>query len=212
MSVIGGLFMGGIKDVFAREMLKSGAKVIHGNMNGNVSPVVEWIKWLSYESEFEKQRIKYLHSKRVSELSYEELEEASIYSRNKTYARLFKIYDTSECSYENSMRVYDFMCNESIEELMLSKLSTEELHYAKQEIAKLREIPREQLQAKIKEERKIDTYNQLSMVDAYILHIICGINYAREMSSANKELKAQLDANVAMKQKSFYNSENSHVM
>lgn len=33
-----------------------------------------------------------------------------------------------------------------------------------------------------------------------------------EKLSANKELKAQLDANVAMKQKSFYNSENSHVM
>ena len=39
---------------------------------------------------------------------------------------LFKIYGTSECFEEDYMKVYDYMCNESIEELMLKKLTSED--------------------------------------------------------------------------------------
>lgn len=62
--------------IMAKEMIKMGVncKIIHGNIFGDISPDIEWNKWLSYESEFEKKRIEYLYSKRVSELSYEELE------------------------------------------------------------------------------------------------------------------------------------------
>ena len=123
--------MSNLNRIMAREMARMGGmtKIVHGNVIGNVSPDIEWIKWLSYEPEFEKKRIEYFDSKKVSELSYEELEEASSYSRNKIFARLFKIYGTSECSEEDYMKVYDYMCNESIEELMLRKLTSEELRY-----------------------------------------------------------------------------------
>lgn len=196
--------------VIAREMAKTGGKIIHNNGMGNISSDVEWIKWLSYEPEFEKKRIEYLDSKKVSELSYEELKEASIYSRNKIFARLFKIYGTSECSKEDYMKVYHFMCEESIEKLMLSKLTLEELKYAKQEITKLSKYSKEKLRAKVNEEQKIEKYEQLSMVDSYILHIISNINYSRSISDLDREIKIQLEQNEAIRQKGLYYSSNPY--
>ena len=198
--------------IMAREIAKMGgkAKIIHGNVIGNVSPDIEWIKWLSYEPEFEKKRIEYFDTKKVSELSYEELEEANKYSRNKIFAKLFKIYGTSECSEEDYMRVYDYMCNESIEELMLSKLTSEELKYAKKEIIRLSKVSKEQLSAKVKEEQKPENYAQLSMVDSYILHIISDINYARSMSDLNRKIDAQLEQNEVMRQRSLYYASNPY--
>lgn len=205
--------MSNFNRIMAKEMARMGGKVkiIHGNVIGNISPDIEWIKWLSYEPEFEKKRIEYFDSKKISELSYEELEEASRYSRNKIFARLFKIYGTSECSEEDYMKVYDYMCNESIEKLMLSKLTSEELRYAKQEITRLSEVSKEQLSAKVNEEQKPERYEQLSMADSYILHIISDIDYARSISSLNREIEAQLEQNDIMRQRSLYYASNSYI-
>lgn len=205
--------MSNFNRIMAKEMARMGGKVkiIHGNVIGNISPDIEWIKWLSYEPEFEKKRIEYFDSKKISELSYEELEEASRYSRNKIFASLFKIYGTSECSEEDYMKVYDYMCNESIEKLMLSKLTSEELRYAKQEITRLSEVSKEQLSAKVNEEQKPERYEQLSMVDSYILHIISDIDYARSISSLNREIEAQLEQNDIMRQRSLYYASNSYI-
>lgn len=205
--------MSNFNRIMAKEMARMGGKVkiIHGNVIGNISPDIEWIKWLSYEPEFEKKRIEYYDSKKISELSYEELEEASRYSRNKIFARLFKIYGTSECSEEDYMKVYDYMCNESIEKLMLSKLTSEELRYAKQEITRLSEVSKEQLSAKVNEEQKPERYEQLSMVDSYILHIISDIDYARSISSLNRKIEAQLEQNDIMRQRSLYYASNSYI-
>lgn len=198
--------------IMAKEMIKMGVncKIIHGNIFGNISPDIEWNKWLSYESEFEKKRIEYLDSKRVSELSYEEIEEAANYNRNKIFAELFKIYGTSECSNEDYMRVYDYMCNESIEELMLKKLTSEELKYAKEEITRLSKVSKEQLSAKVKDEQIREKYEQLLMVDSYILHIISDINYVRSLSDLNKKIEAQLEQNDAMRQRSLYYASNPY--
>lgn len=204
--------MSNLNRIIAKEMAGTSGKIkiIHGNVIGNVSPDIEWIKWLSYEPEFEKKRIEYFDSKKVSELSYEELQEAIQYSRNKIFARLFKIYGTSECSEEDYMKVYDYMCNESIEELMLKKLTSEELRYAKQEITRLSEVPKEQLSAKVNEEQKLEKYEKLSMVDSYILHIISDIDYARSMSDLNRKIEAQLEQNEIMSQRSLYYASNPY--
>lgn len=200
---------------FDREMAKimagNGAKIIHGENIGNVDPYIEWIKWLSYIPEFEKKRIEYFDSKKISELTYEELEEASRYSRNKIFARLFKIYGTSECSEEDYMKVYDYMCSESIEKLMLSKLTSEELRYAKQEITKLSKVSKEQIRTKLNEEQKPEKYERLSMVDSYILHIISKINFARSLAELDSNIEAQLNANDIMRNKSYYYAANPQI-
>lgn len=173
----------------------NGTKIIHGNVAGNVSPDIEWIKWLSYEPDFEKERMEYLFSKKVTELSSEEFDEISRYSRNKTVAELFKVYGTSECSKEDYMRVYDFMCSESITKLMLSKLTPDELKYAKSEIDRLSNVSQEELSSVVWEGRFPEKYQQLSMADSYVLHLMSDVNYNRSMADLHSMLNAQIKAN-----------------
>ena len=108
------------------------------------------------------------------------------------------------------MRVYDYMCNESIEELMLKKLTSEELKYAREEITRLSNVSKEQLSAKVKEEQRREKYEQLSMVDSYILHIISDINYARSMSDLNRVISEQLEESKIMSQRSLYYASNPY--
>ena len=197
--------MSNISRMIAKEMAKSGgkAKMIRGNIVSNISPDVEWLKWLSYEPEFEKRRIEYLNSKTNSKLSDEELKEVNKYRKNKLFAKLFKIYGTSKCSEKEYMMVYDYMCTESINNLMISKLTSCELQYAKNEINRLSKIPKEELDKKITREEKTEIYKQLSMVDSYIFHFISNIKYNRNMDTFNKEITSQTERNEAIRRKSL---------
>lgn len=180
-------------------------KIIPGG-NGGVSPDIEWLKWLSYEPEFEKQRIRYLNSKKSSELSYEELEEKIKYNKNRELAKLFKSYGTAQCLEDDYMKVYDCMFNESIEKLMLSKLTKEEIRYAKKEITRLSKMEKKQLSAKIDEETK--KYEQLPMVDSYILHVVSDINFCRGLNDLNETIREQISQNKVVSNKSLINALN----
>ena len=205
--------MSSINRIIAKALAKSNGniKIVHGNVVGNIAPDVEWRKWLSYESEFEKNRIKMLETRKNSELSFEEVEELRKYRRNRMFAELFRLYEIRKCSYEEYMMVYDFMCTESIEELMLSKLSLDELSYAKDEIVRLSKVSKEDLEFKVKEAQKIENYDKLSMVDAYILHVISNIKYARNMSDSDKQLRGELERNNAIRCRSLYYAYKSYV-
>ena len=196
--------MSNISKIMAKELNKSGSQVkfIYGNVFGNIPPIIEWIKWLSYEPEFEKNRIEHLNSKGSNNLSYEELNELDHYMKRKRMAQLFKKYDCEECSKKEYMEVYSYMSNESIITLMLDKLTIQEIKYANEEITRLRELSNEDLSQKIRIESQKDNYLNLSMVNAYILHIIDRINYVRNMNEFNNILNWQLDSNVIMRQKS----------
>lgn len=196
--------MSNISKIMAKELNKSGSQVkfIYGNVFGNIPPIIEWIKWLSYEPEFEKNRIEHLNSKGSNNLSYEELNELDHYMKRKRMAQLFKKYDCKECSKKEYMEVYSYMSNESIINLILDKLTVQEIKYANEEITRLRELSNEDLSQKIRIESQKDNYLNLSMVNAYILHIIDRINYVRNMNEFNNILNWQLDSNVIMRQKS----------
>ena len=56
-------------------------------------------------------------------------------------------------------------------------------------------MSKEQLDAKIKEGIKAENYEQLSMVEAYILHVIIDIVYNRYTTHLNKTIKAQVEQN-----------------
>lgn len=118
-------------------------------------------------------------------------------------AKLFKIYGTSDISKDEYIEVYNYMTKYSIEDLMLSKLSKEELSYAKERIQYFSQTAKEELELKIKEEQNINNYNKLSMVDSYILHIISQINYARSIAKLNRQIDSQLNRNAYMRQKSL---------
>lgn len=202
--------MANLNRIIVNEMAQANKKAIllHGHIMGEVLPHIEWLKWLSYEPEFEKKRIEYLNSQNESELTIEELEELAKYNKNKLFAKLFKVYGTNECSFDDYLRVYEFMCKESIKKLMLSKLTADELQYAKQEINRLSELSKEQLSSKVKEEQKLEKYTQLSMVDSYILHMIYNIDFARSMNNLSKEIEMNITKNNYMRARSLYYASN----
>ena len=204
--------MSNISKIMAKELNKNGSQVkfIYGNVFGNIPPIIEWIKWLSYEPEFEKNRIEHLNSKGINNLSYEEINELNYYMKRKRMAQLFKKYDNMECSKEEYMEVYSYMSNESIINLMSSKLTRDEIQYVKEEITRLIELSNEELNKKIKIESQKNYYLNLSMVDAYILHIIDRIIYVRNMNEFNNRLNWQLYSNAIMRQRSIFRKRNTH--
>lgn len=194
--------------IIAKELASSKVKIIHGAVKRNVDPPIEWIKWLSYIPDFQKSRIKYLESKVASDISLEELCEINQYKSQVRMATLFKLYGTSDISRDEYMEVYIYMIEHSIEDLMLSKLSKEELSYAKERIQYFSQISKEELELKIKEEQKEVNYNELSMVDSYILHELLRINYSK--NKTNTLLGYQLDKNAVMRQRSISYASNPY--
>ena len=187
--------------IIAKRLAGTKNKIIHGEVKRNVDPIIEWIKWLSYIPNCQKNRIKYLKLKTNNEMSIEELNEINQYKSQLRMAKLFKLYSTSDISKNKYMEVYMYMVEHSIEDLMLNKLSKEELSYAKERIQYFSQIPEEELESKIKKEQRKDNYNALSMVDSYILHEIAKISYSKNKN--NTILRYQLDKNAIMRQKSI---------
>lgn len=200
-----------INKVIAKTVAGSNSKVIHGQCIGQINPYIEWIKWLSYESEYEKQICDLTDGKTCLEVSHDELQKVSRIRRNRVFANLFKKYGTSECSEEEYIMVYDYMCTESIENLMISKLSSQELCYAKEKIIYFSQLTSEELSKKVHEEQVEDVYDTLSMVDSYVLHVVSNNNFAKDMERLNKEIDAQIETNIARDQRSLYYASNPYL-
>ena len=73
-------------------------KLVRGKVKRNIDPLMEWIKWLSYESNSEKARSQNLSHKSIEQLSKEELIWISEYKSRKHMLDLFKRYTKGECS------------------------------------------------------------------------------------------------------------------
>ncbi len=196
--------------VVANMMAGSNIKIIHGEVVGNANPYIEWIKWLSYIPKFQEVKLQEVSSKKVEELTGEEIDELNTYKRQNRMLKLFKLYGTKEISKDEYMEVYNFMVNQSIDELMLSKLTIEELRYAKSQIQYFSEIASEELRKKVNEERKADNYENLSMVDSYILHVISKISFAKSIIELDRKIEAQVRENAAMRERSLYYAVNPY--
>ena len=61
---------------------------------------------------------------------------------------------------------------DTIKNVMLRKLTREELNYADEEIKRLNTLSKTEILTKLKNESSEETYNNLSMVDTYILHVV----------------------------------------
>jgi hypothetical protein len=192
----------------AHIMAGTGAKVIPGEVIGNVNPITEWIKWLSYLPDFQMKKIEAIKNTKAANLSLSELDELRSFVYQNRMLDLIKIYGTDQISKDEYLEVYDYMSKESIDRIMLSKLTKEELEYAKEKIAKCRLLSREELNMKVKKEQ--ETYNSLSMVDSYILHIISRIDYRRSMAKLNNEINAKLSENDVMRRMSYYYASNPY--
>lgn len=113
-----------------------------------VSHYNEWMKWLSYNSS----------------------------SSDLELIEKFERYRSNFCPYEVKSAVESCLYSiPSLQELMISKLTLQELEYAKGEIEKLKNDS-EGLKKRINDITDINLYSKLSMVDAFISF------YVRQMS------------------------------
>ena len=193
-------------------LMMAGTKVkaIYGNTLGTINPYLEWLKWLSYTPEFEKNRMEELRNKPTNMLSVSELEELINLLSQERIGKLFSLYGTIQISKDDYMEVYDYMCEKSIDKLMLSKLSKEELKYATKAIKKYEKLPYDKLKAKINRETNENVYESLSMVDSYILHAISIFNIQKSIGDMDRKLSSRVEENNAISQKSYYYSSNPY--
>ena len=190
-----------------REIVKMNSSSKKGTFIKRISGMniyLECMKWLKYIPEFQKNKIDKLNKKVVSDLTLEELDEIVSYKEQERMLELFKIYDTDKISEDEYMEVYDYMMDDMmVEKLMLNKLTKEELEYAKEQIKNLKTLDKKVLRNKIKDEVKEENYNNLSMVDSYILHIISKIDLRRSINELNNKIQEKINENEIMRQKSI---------
>lgn len=122
--------------------------------------IKEWIKWLSYNSTEDDKRMLILITKYVNQ----------------------------NCTKEEFYKVYDYM-SKSIENIMLKKLTSDELKVANDEVKILEKLSDKELRELINTERQDDIYNNLSMIDAYILHQIIKMDNIRNAREMNRRLE-----------------------
>ena len=116
-----------------------------------------------------------LNSKIVKDFSLDKLDEIRKYKYQTKILNLLK--NMVQLIFLKKNRSICFMANHSIDDLMLSKLSIEEIKYATEQIKYFSQLSNEELRRKVKEEQQEDNYKNLSMVDSYILHIISRFVY-----------------------------------
>ncbi len=181
------------------DMFPTSFIVERGFMFGSVKPTMEWIKWLSYESDREKNKKRILYSKCFNELTMEEKNEIFKFNDLDRMKSLFLKYSGGKCSKEEFLEVYDYMGN-SIEELMDNKLSKEELEYVKEKIEEIQKLSNEEIKVIIEEYES--NYKMLSMVYAYILHYMYKIYKQRLDLEFDKQIMLYDLENVEISRKS----------
>ena len=148
---------------------------------GTIDLATEWIKWLSYEPEHETAKIKKIYAKKTEELTIDELHTLITYKERKEMLELIKKYQAATCNEEEYLKVFNYI-NKDINEIAVEKLTKEELKQAKTEMLNIDKKSKDELKT-MKE-----NYNDLSMVDAYILHVGLDLAFIQKLGGVNKKI------------------------
>ena len=197
--------MSNIWKILVQEMSKS-----NGSAKIVTKDYKEWIAWLNYEPEFEKQRKKYLMSRKFEELNASEQIELSHYIKYQTYADLFNKYETNTCTQEEYIKVCNFMKIESLEDLIISKLTAEELNYVKSEINRIENLSLTDFESEYRKLRDLHFNEQLTMTERYVYYLSSRIATYRNNIRVENEISAQLKGNENMRYRSYIYSQNTY--
>ena len=168
--------------------------VIPGEQIPGIDSLNEWIKWLSYKTSFEQEKITSISLKTVTDLIIDDLETLLQYKKEEKMTLLFKKYKSNECTVDEFMEVYNYMSN-SITDLMLRKLTRSELEAANMELSKFNDFDTEKLDEKVKTAKNEEDYNALSMLAIKKVRI--------KSKGYQKALTAELRRNNAMHYKNL---------
>ena len=192
----------GLEDIMMNDICDDDLKIVLSDVFGVINPYKEWIKWLSYYSEDTKNRLNEIINKPNESLSFDEMREYEKFREQLKALVLLNRYLDDNLTNSQYKFLLDFICNESIEEYMKSKLSKEELESAKEKINKYSNVPKVILNDKIMNEKNEEVYDNLSMEDAYVLHMISKINHQRNLEELDDDIRIQNEKNNKIIKKS----------
>ena len=194
-----------LRKILAREMAKGNNKMLPNSLLGSLTSDMEWIKWLSFQTE--KQKI--LKKKEKNFLTDEDRKELDRYLEEDRIASLLKLYGSNKITISEYLECYDFIRENDIEKYLLSKLTKEELEVGREKIKYYNEVSLKDLRNKIKTD--IENYQILSMVDAFVLHYIIKINIKKEVQKVEREIDSQIKRNQYTHQLGLHYAKNSFV-
>ena len=122
---------------------------------------MQWLKWLSYESTAARERKKDLYVKPVNRLTSDDLKTKCWYKKCDYITCLLEKYIYGNCSREELEMITSYM-KKPIFDLMLEKLSLDELNEAFFMVKQLQETLADQLKDKIQEWQA--NYTDISMI------------------------------------------------
>lgn len=189
--------------IILKELTKNGIEVIPNGSMEKISPKYEFYKWLSYEPDFEIEHKKLLYSKSISSLSSDDLMWLQKYQERDYYKRLFKKYIELNCNCDELYEAYEYMKNNSIKNIMYEKLTKHDLRCANNTLEIIKQLDDKTIRNIIKTSIKKDMYLNISIVSAYILHMLCDYYYALSESKSINIINAMKSENIKRYEKVY---------
>ncbi len=194
-----------VSSAIDEKMLNNGKKIISKPgmfISGKLNPVDEWIKWLSFEPDFEKEKMNEYSSKGIYNLEENELKFINEYNTRKRILPVLKKYNNNESSMEESKEAFNFLTEHSLIKLMLDKLTMDELKEAREKIRKYSSMTYEEEGKLIDEE--ILEYDSLSMVDSFAINAAFNDFTKKSLKIANDIAKTDINENSAQNVRNRY--------
>ena len=160
----------------------------------NINLAMQYLKWLKYVPKKEQERIDSILNKKASELTNEDISQLKIFKDMQNITSIFERYLSDEYKTNDLLSVYDFMKNTSLYDLMLSKLTKEELNMAQIKIEQLKSLSDFKLSKLIKEKMTYEEYMKLSMIDAYCINRLSSILKIRLDEKCDIEISAHINS------------------
>lgn len=129
------------------------------------NPIDIWIKFTNYLKSDEKALLEKLGNKSLDSIQISEINEYSRIKNQLMISELFLKYKNKNCSKEEYDIVTRFMDSMSLQTLIETKLTEEEIELASKSISKLETI--EQLEEYIESQQK--KFEELSAYESYVL-------------------------------------------
>lgn len=189
-----------IDDVINHNIMKNGnVKVIpcKGLIISNFDVVREWIKWLSYEPLFEKEKMDKYSNTSIYDLGEEDLRFINSYNSRKKILPIIKKYSENTFTLEEGKKAYDFLTENSLSKLMLDKLTKEELIDARCKASVYSKMDYEIECCML--DKLVEKYDELSMPDSLTFRVIYEDVERKSLSRLNNNINVdgkEIDNNV----------------
>ncbi len=165
---------------------------------GKLEQDAEWIKWLTYSLLQRKEQVTELQQKGIDLISAKELEFLLNYAKDEKILMSLNHVRNSTASSDEAMEVYDFLKTNSIVRFMEHTLRTDELELAKERLHAIDEMEEDTRKKYLKERLNSRQYGQLSMIDAYVVHIALYHDMVESEKRCDREIRARVKENNDM--------------